>query len=496
MSAIRFAILCAVSSEAQAAEDKFSLAVQEQRSREAARQRGWNETAGPFRIPGESRTKYVNLSHAEAAMPDLKRMLDDAREHKFDVLAMYDYDRLRDLLGLVSKSLAHYHVQMFAVNLPVEPIAPSEYNPYKNDMAIMMETFAMMKQRAQTNDLRRKYAEAMPRRASQRGLPVKAPYGYHKPVSSKVPPELDSELVPYVLKMKDLFLAGKSTTDIADWMNTTGLKPQGRTWYPQTIKQILTNPFYAGIVRWGATRSELDPRTGRVRRNKNVDVSQISIGVGVHVPLWDKYTHEELLAEFTRRGKSYNGKSNQVLSGLLTCGICGQRLWAFYNNNTSGADNLVWRCSSRQAHVVIRNPEALRKVCEQIARDIDRVIHTPHMEMEESEASARENMEILKAQRDRLVHAYTIGLLSIDEFSAQKTGADVDIRTLSHKLETYTRAERAARDREIVLQTVHDNLGSLPEWISGPHADINYALRKIIADVLVEENNEITLTWK
>ena len=127
--AIRYAILKAVSSEAQAGPEEVSLEVQETRSREQARQRGRVETAGPYTIPGESRTRYVNLSHAEVAMPDLKRMLDDAHEHAFDILVLYDYDRLRDLLGMVSKTLSHYKVQLFAVNMPIEPIPPAEYNP-------------------------------------------------------------------------------------------------------------------------------------------------------------------------------------------------------------------------------------------------------------------------------------------------------------------------------------------------------------------------------
>ena len=117
--AIRFAILIAVSSKAQAEDDKVSLAVQEQRCRETGLARGWVEVSGPYSVPGESRQRWVNLRDAELAIPQLKIMLDDAQAHKFDVLVIYDYNRLRDLLDPVSKSLSHYNAQIFSVSQPV-----------------------------------------------------------------------------------------------------------------------------------------------------------------------------------------------------------------------------------------------------------------------------------------------------------------------------------------------------------------------------------------
>ena len=52
---IRFAILIAVSSKAQAEDDKVSLAVQEQRCRETALARGWVEVCGPYSVRSEER---------------------------------------------------------------------------------------------------------------------------------------------------------------------------------------------------------------------------------------------------------------------------------------------------------------------------------------------------------------------------------------------------------------------------------------------------------
>lgn len=492
---IRYAILKAVSSEAQAGPDKISLEVQETRSREQAQRRGWAETAGPYTIPGESRTKYVNLSHAEAAMPELKRMLDDAHARAFDVLVLYDYDRLRDLLGMVSKTLSHYRVQMFAVNMPMEPVSPSEYNPYKNDLAVMMETFAMMKQKAQTNDLRRKYQEAMPNRAGVRGLPVKTPFGYKKPVNSKTPPELDHETARHLLLIKDRFLAGKSTIDCAEYMQSVFSPPRGKKWYPQTIKQILLNPFYAGKVRWGASRAELDPRTGQVKRNRKVDPKTIVWGEGRHEPLWDQETYERIVYEFKRRGKSYQGKLNLALSGLLTCGTCGLRMWVFYNNRSKGKPVIVWRCSSRAEHVSIFNDQALRRLAAKIERDIEYMADLPETLISEAEQDAKTELAELTSQRDRITNAYAVGIITIDELSRHKAPLDERIAELEIQVREYLRAERAAKDKRIMFEIIRANLRALPEFLSGNGPDVNFTLRKILADITLDENSEMQLTW-
>lgn len=492
---IRYAILKAVSSEAQAGPDKVSLEVQETRSREQAVQRGWVETAGPYTIPGESRTRYVNLSHAEAAMPDLKRMLDDAHARAFDVLVLYDYDRLRDLLGMVSKTLSHYKVQMFAVNMPIEPVPPAEYNPYKNDMAAMMEAFAMMKQKAQTNDLRRKYQEAMPKRAAVRGLPVKTPFAYIPAPNSKVPPEINWELGKHVLHIKDMFLAGKSTTDCAEYMASVCSPPKAEKWYPQTIKQILLNPFYAGKIRWGATRAELDPRTGQVKRNRKVDPDTIVWGEGRHEPLWDEATHESLTNEFKRRGKTYQGKLNRALSGLLTCGTCGLRMWAFYNNRAKSDPVLVWRCSSRAEHVSIFNDQALLKLSASIERDIKRMAELPDETESEVEQAAKSDLEDLKNQRDRITNAFSLGIMAIDEYGKHKAPIDEKIAELEIKVREYIRAERAAKDKRIMLEIIKANLHALPEFLAGDPQDVNFTLRKILSDITLKEDLELELTW-
>ena len=123
---IRYAIWAAVSTAEQAAGDKTSLSVQEDRCREIAGGKGWLEVAGPYIVPGESRTRWVNLRDAEEEIPQLRLMLEAAQRKAFDILVLYDYNRLRDLLAPVAKTLSHYGVQIYSASQPIEPMAPAE----------------------------------------------------------------------------------------------------------------------------------------------------------------------------------------------------------------------------------------------------------------------------------------------------------------------------------------------------------------------------------
>src|SRR5574337_811640 len=132
---MRFAIWSTVSTDAQA--ENASLDEQIDKCRKIGAGKSWNESSGPYVVPGESRTRWVNLRDAEREIPSLAEMLDVGKRGEYDLLVMYDYNRLRDLLDPVAKTLASYGIQVFSVSQPVEPLAPKEFNPYASDSESM-----------------------------------------------------------------------------------------------------------------------------------------------------------------------------------------------------------------------------------------------------------------------------------------------------------------------------------------------------------------------
>src|SRR5690349_5188121 len=124
---IRYAIWAAVSTPEQAKADKVSLDVQQDTGHEIASARGWKETAGPYIVPGESRTNLISLTAAEKAIPQLHDMLDAASRGEFDLLYVYDLNRFRTLMRQVFDVLCDYNVQIYVGSYPRDPVPPELY---------------------------------------------------------------------------------------------------------------------------------------------------------------------------------------------------------------------------------------------------------------------------------------------------------------------------------------------------------------------------------
>jgi DNA invertase Pin-like site-specific DNA recombinase len=138
MGAIRAAIWAAVSTETQAAEDKVSLPAQQELCRALVASRGWEETAGPYVVAGASRTRWVNLRDAEQAIPELRAMLNDAQAGRFNLLLLFDFNRLRDLLDPVARTLSAYGCQILSVPQPVESL-PADSTRISDSSSMMQD---------------------------------------------------------------------------------------------------------------------------------------------------------------------------------------------------------------------------------------------------------------------------------------------------------------------------------------------------------------------
>lgn len=94
---MRTAIWAAVSTVSQATPDKVSIQVQLQKGREFIETRH-HTPAGEYIVPGESRTKYISLYHAEKEIAPLHALLEAAARKEFDLLFIYDLNRFRTLM--------------------------------------------------------------------------------------------------------------------------------------------------------------------------------------------------------------------------------------------------------------------------------------------------------------------------------------------------------------------------------------------------------------
>ena len=156
--------------------------------------------------------------------------------------------------------------------------------------------------------------------------------------------EIDPEEAAIVRRIFTLYAGGYSLKRTAKFLNAEHIRsPQPRegreqSWCPSSIRVILRNDRYRGLVTWGRTRKDSNPRTGRkVRRPSDPDeVRTIPIPEQrvVSDELWNMVQEriarvKEIYGDAGRRGGLLRGRSATspyLFSGLLRCGTCGGRI--------------------------------------------------------------------------------------------------------------------------------------------------------------------------
>jgi len=499
----RFAILSAVSSKKQA--EGTSLDDQIEICRRLSEQ-GWVETDGPFVVRGQNRTQYLNLRDAEDEIPALRELLENAKERKYDVLVVYDHDRLRDLLSLVYASLSDYGVQLFSMSAQNTPVPPDEYDPYDNDSNELMIGISSIRSKAEIARMRRKYRTGMRNRITVYGLPVQIPFGFRRPLTEvhnrKAVPEQIPSICAHLVAIKDMYLHGRSTTELIDYLKENQVAaPRGGVWYPNTVRDILKNPFYAGKVQFEKSKVKKDRRAQHKSRDRNIAPEKIITGEGKHTPLWDHATHLAILAEVARRSRSTKGRANNQFTSLMVCGECDALMWKQGNGPRLGKVRLsVWRCSvGKSQHAMITHIDLLEKVGRALASGLPQYLK--QRERADPQPQAQPNkalLEDLKSQRDRIEDLFQLGKISMDSYDRRVSVLDEKIKTA---VEESTAAEGRAVKRDQVMRVLMSALGEqaqhLPHWLNHAYpSEVNVVLHALFEKIVLRGDKIELVFWE
>lgn len=487
----RFAILSAVSTYQQtkgtSLEDQIAIC-------RRMSERGWNETAGPYIVSGQNRTQYLNLRDAEIEIPAVRDLLEGARKREYDVLVVYDHDRLRDLLSLVYASLSDYGVQLYSVTAQNTPVPPDQYDPYENDTNELMIGISAIRSKAEISRMRRKYRQGMRNRILVHGLPVQIPYGYKRPptetATRKVIPEPVPSLTAHIVAIKDLYLRGKSLGECVEYLEANQLPPpRGSVWHHQTVRDILKNPFYAGFVQFEKSKVKKDRRQNRKSRDRHIPPERIVTNRGKHQPLWDETTHRAIVEEMRRRARNFRGRMNNQFTGLLRCGECGASLWRFKNGPRGVPDRLIWRCAEdRKDHPHRTHVELVERIGSLLAQSL-----APHLEARQTSIPSipappkHDLLADLRAQRARLEDAYQRGLFSVESFSARTAVLDEKIHAEENRAaHEEVEAERRRLTRQMLTASLGKHAARLPDWLArADPGEVNRILHLLLEKIVV-----------
>ncbi|MGC2330594.1 MAG: recombinase family protein [Candidatus Acidiferrales bacterium] len=164
---------------------------------------------------------------------------------------------------------------------------------------------------------------------------------YNRPMIAGARLQVDEEQAKIVRKIFSLYASGLSLKGVTKKLNAEKVRsPQPRegrqqTWAPSSVRVILHNPRYKGLVTWSKTKKVRNPQSGKkVRRARpesewtRVEMPEQRI---VSEQLWKAV--QERLAYINKMyglAGAKGGKMNlraaaspYIFSGLLRCGVCG-----------------------------------------------------------------------------------------------------------------------------------------------------------------------------
>jgi hypothetical protein len=497
------ALWSAVSSAAQAAAEKISLIDQIDKERAVCKARGWR-IVQELVVAGHSR-EYASLDTGMREIPELARLIEMGRDGVINLLVCYDSNRFRGLQSTVIKTLASYGVQTFSLNQPLEPADPSTFRYYHSDTQTIMTHVGSLISDVEISALRRRYDVGMPKRVDVLGLHLNnhLPYGYRKPAGHELDHRAVAEQVPaecaVLLEIRRRYLAGASSRAIADWLIAEKIPPAVEAWSGTRVLEVLSNPYYAGLVARNQRISRRDLVTGK-RHVTHLPVSEWKVSPGRHPGLWTADDWRHLIEVRTRRGDRQRGqiKHTRAFSLLMVCQECGGTL---VSSKPLRDGTRVYRCFSG-ASKIKHGRVSETGIISSLRVALENRLTGPLPDVEPYPAEEIDGAAVVKAlaendaARARYQRLYARGGISdsdldhrLEELAAERRVLD---RTQAEAGETVARAKRRAnwaRDAAALLADF-DGL-----WCKPPE-EANARISELVELILVEGREIKDVIWR
>lgn len=419
--------------------DVYDMYLRKSRSDMQAEARGEGDVLARHRKTLTELAQRLNLTIGEefaevesadsiAGRPEMQRMLTKLMTGRTRGVLCMDIDRL----GRGGTADQERILKTFALSdtLIVTPLKTYDLNePADEDFGEQKLYFA----RVEYKIIKRRLYTGRVRSAKDGWyLGSRAPYGYSKvPAQGKDGPTLkikpeEAEIVQSLIFQA--YADGKSGEAIADDLNARGIKPNySAFWQPSTIRGMLKNPVYIGMVQWEQyiTRDVADKDGNIVRKrvkNPNPGVYPGRHPAIISMDLWD-----QVQAIFVGHPPRVDDRSiiQNPLCGLVVCARCG---WIMQRGTDGNYKKKYhhpdWlKCGNKTCGQMVADLATVEKM---ILREMESIFAPADelhpLAIEQKERQAREAESIAKqitqaeAQQERLHDFLERGIYSIDEF--------------------------------------------------------------------------------
>jgi site-specific DNA recombinase len=296
---MRTCIYRRVSTDLQA-EEGFSLEAQRQRLEAYATSQGWSIVAD-----------YCDegFSAKNTDRPQMQKLIADVKEKKFDVVLVYRLDRfVRSVLDL------HELLQIMDKHDVRFKSATEVFDTTSATGRLFITMIATLAQWERETIAERVHM-GMTKKSEQgqrNGAP--APFGYDL-IEGNLIVNDESKWVKYIFDRYNSI----GGTNIAKELNRKGIKTKkGEVWSDYSVRYVIRNPIYKGMVRWNY---ETTAKGKRTKTNEEITVEYMQKDFQPIISA-EQFDHAQQLLK-KRSVQAFRSDNFYPFTGILKCGQCG-----------------------------------------------------------------------------------------------------------------------------------------------------------------------------
>lgn len=537
ISLYKVAIYIRVSGESQSGDDKVSLPVQERELLEHCKDHKWQV----YKVYTDVLSGSLDFENRKGG----QELLTDAHAGKFNVVIVWDYDRIgRDREGLAAKLFRHQMrelgIQVFSLNQSHQLKHPEEYKeePY-DDGQILIENIHDWQSASTISKFRHRSMMGKTERAKKGKMLNTPPYGYYlqplkgadgqiilrKDGRAHYIRAINEEEKPIVLRVyHEYVFEGKSMNEIRDGLNKDNIPTRkGGIWERATVTRILKNPVYYGALFYNRHYRRKNALTGKTRWGNNPQEKWIVVSP-------DETEHDAIIskelfdkAQEIRIAKLKLGSvavySEYLFSGLAICGVCGNKMYkkkvtSEYTRKSDGVTTKS-QCNGYECGRWTRfrdtekNYVSEKDLKEAVLQDLKKFKDNPLvLESFISESNQQEidysqerltvldnSLAKIDDRYNRLLKAYELGSLTLEKFNQaveQLTGEQKEMNeereSLQKTVGNNAHKKLNRQDFEIAI----NNFESI--FSNGDIKSQKHFLRSLVESVVVG-TNEVTINY-
>ncbi|WP_413986788.1 recombinase family protein [Paenibacillus polymyxa] len=376
---------------------------------------------------------------------NLQRLIQDAKERKFDTILAKELSRLAR-----NEGLAH-QIKDLAENKRIHIVTLDNAINTLDGNRHMFGLYAWMyEQESQRTSTRIKAAlSSKAKRGEFKGSVP--PYGYRMNSGKLVLAEDDTP--NNVRRMFRMYLEGKGFDAIARTLTregcptpaqVVGKKNAGLYWQGTSVKKILTNPHYVGDLVQG--RQTTVSVTSKVREEVPIDRHIITEGAHPAIISRGDFEAVQQYMQGRKRQQAKPKAKKHLFTNYLFCADCGKALWYVQYRKGYVCGNYY----KHGKHVCSQHSVKEKELIEVVLTDIRNMAET----LNENEVMGR--LESKAAQAKRQAEKQILSLQRrIEKLKEQKTGL---IRLLASGTITETEYKEATESGNAELFSLQDQL--------------------------------------